>query len=156
VPWGLYRFHQSRLPHFITFTCYRWQALLNTSEIRDVFLKILERARVRFDFLIYGFVIMPNHVHLLISEPMVGTLATVIQAIKIGWWPAYPVAHNCHRLAIVGLCLTAGITTRAKPTIEPCHAVSIGSTKPACRISSLSPGIDGVTISPTPLVATNS
>ena len=46
-------------------------------------MSILERTRVRYDFFIYGFVVMPNHVHLLISEPKRDTVATVIQALKI-------------------------------------------------------------------------
>jgi putative transposase len=83
VPWGLYRFHQSRLPHFITFTCYRRQPFLSTPIIRDALLTVLERTRLRYDFLIYGFVVMPNHVHLLISEPKQGTIATVIQCLKV-------------------------------------------------------------------------
>ena len=83
MPWGLYRFHQSRLPHFITFTCYRRQSFLNTPTVRDAFLRVLERTRLRYEFLVYGFVVMPNHVHLLISEPKQGTIATVIQALKI-------------------------------------------------------------------------
>jgi putative transposase len=39
---------------------------------------------VRYDFFIYGFVVMPNHVHLLISEPQEGTISNVIQSLKIG------------------------------------------------------------------------
>ena len=83
MPWGLYRFHQSRLPHFITFTCYRRQSLLSTHHTREALLRILERTRLRYDFLIYGFVVMPNHVHLLISEPKYRTIATVIQSLKV-------------------------------------------------------------------------
>jgi len=83
APWGLYRFHQSRLPHFVTFTCYRRQSFLNYPSVRDAFLRVLERTRLRYDFLVYGFVVMPNHIHLLISEPQCGTIATVIQWLKI-------------------------------------------------------------------------
>ena len=32
---------------------------------------------------VYGFVVMPEHVHLLISEPERGTVARVIQSLKI-------------------------------------------------------------------------
>ena len=101
MPWGLYRFHQSRLPHFITFTCDRRQSFLNTPTICDAFLTILERTRLRYDFLIYGFVVMPNHVHLLISEPMHGTIATVIQALKIGS-ARYEKTHICQKMADMG------------------------------------------------------
>ena len=101
MPWGLYRFHQSRLPHFISFTCYRRQSFLNTPSVRDAFLKILERTRLRYDFLIYGFVVMPNHVHLLISEPKQGTIATVIQSLKIAS-ARYEKSHICQKMADMG------------------------------------------------------
>ncbi|HEY4930829.1 MAG TPA: transposase [Terriglobales bacterium] len=81
--WGLYRFHQSHRPHFITFTCYRRQSYFSTPTRRDASLKVLERTRLRYQFFIYGFVVMPNHIHLLISEPQQGTIATVIQSLKI-------------------------------------------------------------------------
>jgi putative transposase len=32
---------------------------------------------------VYGFVVMPEHVHLLISEPERGTVANAIQSLKI-------------------------------------------------------------------------
>ena len=83
MPRGVYRFHQSRLPHFITFTCYRRCHNLNSASSRDEFVKALERTRLRYSFLVYGFVVLPNHIHLLISEPQHGTIATVIQSLKI-------------------------------------------------------------------------
>jgi REP element-mobilizing transposase RayT len=33
---------------------------------------------------VYGYVVMPEHVHLLISEPERGTLALAIQSLKQG------------------------------------------------------------------------
>ena len=41
--------------------------------------------RQRYRFVVVGFVIMPEHVHLLISEPEEGTPSTVVQAIKLGF-----------------------------------------------------------------------
>jgi len=32
---------------------------------------------------VYGFVVMPEHVHLLVSEPERGTVANAIQSLKI-------------------------------------------------------------------------
>jgi putative transposase len=101
LPWGLYRFHQSRLPHFITFTCYRRQSLLSTPDTRDALLRILERTRLRYDFMIYGSVVMPNHVHLLISEPKQGTIATVIQSLKVAS-ARYQKTHICQQKADMG------------------------------------------------------
>jgi REP element-mobilizing transposase RayT len=46
---------------------------------------------------VYGFVVMPEHVHLLISEPKRGTIANAIQSLKISSakrWRQISVAHN--------------------------------------------------------------
>jgi putative transposase len=39
--------------------------------------------RRRYNFVIAGYVVMPEHIHLLLSEPRRGKLATAIQALKI-------------------------------------------------------------------------
>ena len=46
------------------------------------FLEVFEAARRRVCFDVYGHVVMPEHVHLLLSEPQDGTLATALQALK--------------------------------------------------------------------------
>ena len=83
VPRGLYRFHHSRTAHFITFTCYHRYAHLGDPKVRDLFVQALERTRSLYRLKVYGFVVMPEHVHLLISEPERGTVATAIQSLKI-------------------------------------------------------------------------
>jgi putative transposase len=50
-----------------------------------LFLKILERVRRRYRLVVLGYVVMPEHVHLLVSEPQRGTLSTAIQALKLGF-----------------------------------------------------------------------
>ena len=42
----------------------------------------LEWSRRQYDFYVIGYVVMPEHAHLLISEPERGTLASAVQAIK--------------------------------------------------------------------------
>jgi len=49
-----------------------------------LFLKILDRVRGRYRFVVLGYVVMPEHVHLLVSEPQRETLSTAIQALKLG------------------------------------------------------------------------
>ena len=71
--------------HFITCSCYRRQPLLATPRSRDLFLTVLERVRRRYSFVVVGYVIMPEHIHLLISEPQVKTPSTVMQALKLGF-----------------------------------------------------------------------
>src|SRR5271157_5066800 len=83
MPRGLYRFHHARTAHFITFTCYHRFPHLAVPEVRDLFVKALERTRTLYRVRVYGFVVMPEHVHLLISEPERGTIANVIQSLKI-------------------------------------------------------------------------
>jgi putative transposase len=68
--------------HFITCSCYRRRPLLNSKRRRDLFLKILDQVRTRYQFSLVGFVVMPEHIHLLISEPKVGTPSTVMQVLK--------------------------------------------------------------------------
>ncbi len=39
--------------------------------------------RLRYNFVVAGYVVMPNHVHLLVSEPKLAMLATALQALKL-------------------------------------------------------------------------
>jgi putative transposase len=71
--------------HFITCSCYRRQPLLATPHSRDLLLNVLERVRLRYSFVVVGYVIMPEHIHLLISEPQLKTPSTVMQALKLGF-----------------------------------------------------------------------
>ena len=69
--------------HFITTSCYRRRPLLGTARSRDIFLKSLEQIRRQYRFDVIGFVIMPEHVHLLLSEPEKGNPSVVMQALKL-------------------------------------------------------------------------
>ena len=68
--------------HFITFSCYRRLPLLRSVRARNAFVRILAEVREGYGFSLVGFVVMPEHVHLLISEPIRGTPSTVIQVLK--------------------------------------------------------------------------
>ena len=46
---------------------------------------MLERVRRRYRLVVLGYVVMPEHVHLLVTEPQRGTLSTAVQALKIGF-----------------------------------------------------------------------
>jgi len=64
-------------------TCLMRLPYLETAEARDLFESAMERVRVRFELAIFGYVVMPGHVHLLVSEPRAGSLAEAIQALKL-------------------------------------------------------------------------
>ena len=68
--------------HFITFTCYQRLPLLRSARARNVFVQILGEVRDRFEFSLVGYVVMPEHIHLLVGEPARGTPSTVIQVLK--------------------------------------------------------------------------
>ncbi len=82
MPWGLRRFQQTGELHFITFSCYRRQPKLAALAARATFECSLEQARRRYAFCVIGYVVMPEHVRLLVSEPETARLATAIQALK--------------------------------------------------------------------------
>lgn len=82
MPDGLYRLHQSGQAHFITFSCYHRQPLLAQMNMQGNFLNALEQVRRRFKIYIFGYVVMPEHVHLLVSEPSDGMLAKAVQILK--------------------------------------------------------------------------
>ena len=68
--------------HFITFSCYRRRPFLGTRRARDRFVKILEQVRDRQGFRLIGYVVMPEHVHLISSEPPKGNPSKVLQVLK--------------------------------------------------------------------------
>ena len=84
VPWSLKRFHQSGQSHFVTFSCFERRPFLVTKRSRQIFEEALERIRRTYRLYVYGYVIMPEHVHLLVSEPERETLATALKSLKQG------------------------------------------------------------------------
>jgi putative transposase len=71
--------------HFITCSCYHRQPWLGSAHRRDLFLAVLEEVRQRYAFVVLGYVVMPEHFHLLVCEPQRGTPSTVMQALKLGF-----------------------------------------------------------------------
>src|SRR5579864_7562409 len=82
MPSGLHRTYGAHHLHFITASCYRRLPLLGSPGKRDRFLSILEQVRQRYGFVVVGYVAMPEHIHLLITEPEVGSPSTVMQVVK--------------------------------------------------------------------------
>jgi putative transposase len=68
---------------FLTFSRYRRQSYLGTAIARDRFEAALERTRQRYRLQVIGYVVMPEHVHLLLTEPSRASLARALQSLKI-------------------------------------------------------------------------
>ena len=82
MPRRLHRYYGAGYLHFITTSCYQRRALLGKKQNRDLFLQVLERVRRRYHFAVVGYVVMPEHVHLLLSEPERRNPSVVMQALK--------------------------------------------------------------------------
>ena len=81
MPRNLKRYYGAGHFHFITCSCYQRHPWLGARR-RDLFLTILEQARQRFRFVVIGYVVMPEHFHLLISEPEKGDPSLVMIVLK--------------------------------------------------------------------------
>jgi len=66
----------------MTFSCYQRLPLLNSDAVRIHFLTSLEQLRVDHKFAVFGYVLMPEHVHLLLSEPKYQPLSATLQVLK--------------------------------------------------------------------------
>jgi len=82
---GLVRYHGNGDLHYITTSCYQRRPLLASAVCRDPFLDVLEKMRARYQFVVLGYVVMPEHVHLLLSEPQERSSSVVIQALKLSF-----------------------------------------------------------------------
>ena len=96
MPWGLKRYYGTGGLHFITWSCYRRRPLLDTERARDLLLTVLELMRERYRFGVVGYVVMPEHVHILISEPQIGDPSIVVQAVKLGFVQRVRNGQNPH------------------------------------------------------------
>jgi putative transposase len=99
MPWGLERYQQAGDLHFVTFSCYRRAPYLRLQAARSLFEDSLEKMRLQYGFFVAGYVVMPEHVHLIMSEPLQKPLALALKAIKVSvakqsrerpfWQPRY-------------------------------------------------------------------
>jgi putative transposase len=83
MPLGLKRYQHEEDDHFVTFSCDGREPYLNTPDARDIFLASLEMTRKKYAIEVLGYVVMPEHVHLLLSEPTEKPLSTALQALKL-------------------------------------------------------------------------
>ena len=68
--------------HFVTFSCYRRLSYLSAPEARDYVVQTLNQVRFQNKFLLLGYVVMLQHVHLLVSEPLEKNLSKALQVLK--------------------------------------------------------------------------
>ena len=96
---GLVRLQQTGHFHFLTFSCHNRLPYLASPQACHIFESSLERMRQRYRFVVAGYVVMPEHVHLLVSEPRRESLDRAIHGLKLSvslrrterpfWLPRY-------------------------------------------------------------------
>ena len=69
---------------FLTFSCYRRLPLLQDPRTRDALAEHLESTRQRLGFRVLAWVVMPEHVHLIVL-PADGRIGPVLRGIKQGF-----------------------------------------------------------------------
>jgi len=82
MPKNLKRYYGRGDLHFVTFSCYRRIPLLRTIGARNVFVKPWEPSETGISSRWLGYVVMSEHVHLLLSEPPKSTPSIVLKVLK--------------------------------------------------------------------------
>lgn len=80
-----YRGNTGAGTYFITASSYQKQSLLQSSRMAGLLIEVLYSYREQKKFLLHEFVVMPNHIHLLITPADNTTLERAIQFIKGGF-----------------------------------------------------------------------
>ena len=82
MPSRLKRFQQANDFHFLTFSCFRRLPLFSAPEMKNLFLDELEITQIRYELGVLAYVVMPEHVHLLLTEPEEAPLSSALQVLK--------------------------------------------------------------------------
>ncbi len=82
MPSGLKRFQQAEALHFVTFSCFHRLPLLEAPGAMETVEAVLEQTCARHQVRVYAYVLMPEHVHLLVNEPPRIVLAQFLKAFK--------------------------------------------------------------------------
>lgn len=82
MPYGLKRFQKAETLHFITFSCFHRLPFLQEPDAKSMVESILEQIRARHQTRIYAYVLMPEHVHLLMNEPLSILVAQFLKSFK--------------------------------------------------------------------------
>ena len=108
MPTGLRRFQESGQTHFVTFSCLKRRPYFGSAALYDLFVRCLEDMRCRFEMRVYGFVVMPEHVHLLLSEPTAVKFAEAMHYLKLSFSKRVPGLVSRTQLSAHKTCANLG------------------------------------------------
>jgi REP element-mobilizing transposase RayT len=76
-----FKIRDQKKPHFLTFTVTDWVDIFTRQSYRDIVINALKYCQKEKGLILYGYVIMSNHIHL-IAQSEVGTLSDLIRDLK--------------------------------------------------------------------------
>jgi REP element-mobilizing transposase RayT len=77
-----YKIRDQTLPHFVTATVVDWVDVFTRKNYRDIVIACLDFCITNKAMVLYGYVIMSNHVHLIISINGKETLSDIVRDFK--------------------------------------------------------------------------
>ena len=98
------RYQQTGEFHFLTFSCYHRRAYLSPAATKELFEDALERVRLRYLFVVAAYVVMPEHVHLLVNEPRRALLSRAVQALKFSMRSSQRPFWQAHYQSVFHIC----------------------------------------------------
>ena len=72
MPRSCYRFVGNDAPYFMTMTVNYWLPVFTRPETVEILLESWRFLRERHDFLLHGYVVLENHLHLIAGSPQIG------------------------------------------------------------------------------------
>ncbi|MFK7789795.1 MAG: transposase [Phycisphaeraceae bacterium] len=77
------RFEVKDQPRFITCSCFSRMQLFSNDRIKDAFVEELAKTQSRLQFQLHAWVVMPEHIHLLLTPDVPNnTLTNILQDLK--------------------------------------------------------------------------
>src|SRR3989344_208860 len=80
--------------YFITTNIYQRSKIFNKDWACKLFIDVLNKCRLKYRFKLYGYVIIPDHVHLLIMPDDKMNISEIIHRIKGNFAYQYIMARN--------------------------------------------------------------
>ena len=123
----LRHFDHEDTARFVTFNCYRNLKALDSYDAKQILVKRINEIRSKHDFKLLGYVIMPNHVHLVIHPPNGMPLGRVVGQIKSltarDWFSRSNIEPNHRRVFWQKRCYDHNCRTNkaVREKIEYCH-----------------------------------
>ncbi len=77
-----YRFSDNEIPHFVTLTLVEWIDLFSRERHKEIIIDNLNYCIKNKGLIVYAYVIMPNHMHMIVKSEGMQALAELIRDFK--------------------------------------------------------------------------